>query len=177
MGAWAGMAWRGEAMPVRGIVLSLLGCLAAVTLVAPAHADCVDDCQAATYCDSTMYATGECNSKILDCYNQQCNRSQESYGAIAYGAKSQAYGFSFDAGDADSAANTAMTKCKSHGNDCELVLSFSNSCGAVAAVSNSESFGTGQGADRGVAEFNALASCKKNDSGDCEVQVWSCALP
>ena len=165
-------------MPFRRFILSCLACLAclaAAALTTPAKADCVDDCQAATYCDSTMYATGECNDKLLTCYQEQCNRPTISYGAIAYGAQSQAYGFSFDAGDADAASNTAMTNCKKHGDDCQIVTSFSNSCAAVAAGDGSN-YAVGQGATRDLAQAAAMANCAKTGGASCEVQVWSCAL-
>ena len=71
-----------------------------------------------------------------------------------------------------------MTNCKKHGDDCKLVLNFSNSCGAVAAVDKSGGFDIGQGASRGQAEYFAMDNCKKRSGGaNCQVQVWSCALP
>ena len=163
-------------MPLRYVALFLCAALAMYAL--PAKADCVDDCQASTYCDSTMYESGECNEKLNQCYQLQCNRPSESFGAIAYGAGSQAYGYSYQSPSDDDASRIAMTNCKKHGDDCKLVLNFSNSCGAVAAVANSGKFSVGQGATRGQAEFFAMDNCKKDGGGDdCAVQVWSCALP
>ena len=156
----------------------LAACLAFVASAGAARADCVDDCQAATYCDSTMHASGECSEKLNQCYQLQCNKSTEAFGAIAYGADSQAFGYSFDSTDAVTASSVAMGNCKKHGDDCQLVLNFSNSCGAVAAVANSNRFAIGQGASKEQAQYFAVDNCKKNGGGDgCEVQVWSCALP
>jgi hypothetical protein len=162
-------------MPFRHLVLSALACLAAAALTTPVHADCVDDCQASTYCDSTMYATGECNDKLLTCYQEQCNRPTISYGAIAYGAQSQAFGFAYDQSDANASEQVAMSNCKKHGDDCQIVTSFSNSCAAVAAGDGS-SYAVGQGATRDLAQAAAMANCAKTAGGSCEVQVWSCAL-
>lgn len=165
-------------MPLRAITTSALACLALALPATPARADCVDDCEAATYCDSTMHASGECNDKLNQCYQLECNKSTEAFGAIAYGPDSQAFGYSYDSPDTDSASSVAMTNCKKHGDDCRLVLNFSNSCGAVAAVDNSGGFDIGQGATKDQAQFNAVAACKKRGGGDnCQVQVWSCALP
>ena len=135
-------------MPLRAIITSAFAFLALALLAMPARADCVDDCQRATYCDSTMYASGECNDKLNQCYQLECNKSTEAFGAIAYGPDSQAFGYSYDSPDADSASSVAMTNCKKHGDDCRLVLNFSNSCGAVAAVSNNSRFAIGQGATK-----------------------------
>ena len=165
-------------MPLRTIITSAFACLVLALFASPARADCVDDCQAAIYCDSTMYATGECNDKLSQCYQQQCNKSIEAFGAIAYGPDSQAFGYSYDSPDADSASSVAMSNCKKHGDDCQMVLNFSNSCGAVAAVSNASSFDIGRGATKDQAQFNAVAACKRRGGGDsCHVQLWSCALP
>ena len=85
-----------HAMPLRAIITSAFACLALALPAMPARADCVDDCQAATYCDSTMYASGECNDKLNQCYQLECNKSTEAFGAIAYGPDSQAFGYSYD---------------------------------------------------------------------------------
>ncbi len=165
-------------MPPRTIMAMAVSGLALLMLAAPARADCVDDCQASTYCDSAMMESGECNDKLDQCYQLECNKPSESFGAIAYGAGSQAYGFSYDSPNEDAASNIALNNCKKHGDDCKVVLHLSNSCGAVAAVSNSNSYATGQGATKEQAQFFAVANCKKNGGGGaCEVQVWSCALP
>src|SRR5437773_1345596 len=86
--------------------------------LAPARADCVSDCQASTYYDSDMNASGECGRRLNDCYLSECNRPRVSYGAIAYGTQSQAYGFSFGLANAPSAERRALSNCKKHGDDC-----------------------------------------------------------
>ena len=163
-------------MPLRYLAPFLCAALAMRAL--PASADCVDDCQAATYCDDAMHLSGECSDKLNQCYQLECSKPSESFGAIAYGAGSQAFGYSYESPNDNDASRIAMSNCKKHGDDCKLVLNFSNSCGAVAAVGNSGSFSIGQGANKEQAQFNAVANCKKDGGGDgCQVQVWSCALP
>jgi hypothetical protein len=62
-----------------------------------AEANCVSTCQASTYCDSEMNASGECSRRLNDCYSNACNK--RLYGAIAYGTQSGAYGWSYDFDD------------------------------------------------------------------------------
>jgi hypothetical protein len=125
-----------------------------------------------------MYESGECNEKLDQCYQLECNRPNESFGAIAYGTGSQAFGYAYQSPNEDAASSIALSNCKKHGDDCKLVLNFSNSCGAVAAVAQSGSFSIGQGANKEQAQFMAVANCKKDGGGDgCQVKVWSCAFP
>ena len=141
----------------------------------PARADCVSECQASVYCDSTE-GESECARKQNDCYLSQCNRPTNRFGAIAYGAGTQAVGWAYDKQDANSAEQTALSFCKKHGDDCELVASFSNSCAALAAGENGK-FATGSGDTRGEAEAAARSRCADSAGGDCDIQAWSCAKP
>ena len=147
-----------------------------VGLAAQARADCVSDCQAATYCDSQMNRSGECSSRLNACYASQCKRPSRSYGAIAYGAQSTAAGWAFDLGTAGDAHRRALSNCTQHGDDCKVVVSFSNSCAAVAAGTNKR-FATGQASNREQAQANAVAACGRQGGAQCEIQAWSCALP
>lgn len=143
---------------------------------APARADCVADCQSATYCDSQMNASGECSRRLNDCYLSECKRPSRSYGAIAYGAQSTAAGWAFDFGTAADAHRRALSNCTRHGDDCKVVVSFSNSCAAVAAGTNKR-FATGQASNREEAQAKAVAACGRQGGTQCELQAWSCALP
>ncbi len=163
-------------MPWRTITTFGLSCLVLALLDAPARADCVDDCQSSTYCDSTMMESGECNDKLNQCYQQECNKPSIAFGAIAYDRNSQAYGYSYDQPDSDSASNVALKNCQKHGDGCEVVYGFSNSCAALAA-GNTDRYGIGEGANRDRAQKNAMSSCVQTGSENCEVLVWSCALP
>ena len=156
--------------PALGIMIGVAAPLA------PARADCVSDCQASTYCDSDMNASGECGRRLNDCYLSQCNRPSISYGAIAYGAQSQAFGFSFGLANAAAAERRALANCAKHGKDCEVVASVANTCAAVAGGSNAR-YATAEADTRRQAESAALAGCSRAGGDDCEVQVWTCAQP
>jgi len=138
-----------------------------------ARADCVSACNAATYCDSEMNASGECGRRLNDCYINECNR--KTYGAIAYGAKSGAYGWSHDFDDPQSAENEALISCRVNGDDCQVVVDFWNTCAAVAADQDYVAYGLGE--TRGVAESEALAACQKDGGTQCAVQAWGCTGP
>ena len=159
------------------LLLPALGIIIGVALpTAPAGADCVSDCQASTYCDSDMNASGECGRRLNDCYLSQCNRPRVSYGAIVYGARSQAFGFSFGLANAGAAERRALSNCKKHGDDCEIVASFENTCAAVAGGNNAR-YATGEADTRQQAERAAMAGCSRAGGDDCEAQVWTCAQP
>src|SRR5262249_15208838 len=121
--------------------------LALATHGPPARADCVADCRSSTYCDSQMEASGECGRKLNGGYLSQCNRPQTSYGAIAYGAESTAYGYAYDQPSESAAGRRALSDCRKHGDDCRLVVSFSNGCAALAA-GDGETFAVAQGSSR-----------------------------
>jgi hypothetical protein len=155
---------------------SNISCLVGLFLVAAsgtARADCVSACQASTYCDSEMNASGECGRRLNDCYIDQCNR--KIYGAIAYGAKSGAFGWSNDLGDAQSAENQALNNCSANGDDCQVTVDFWNSCAAVAASRATVAYGLGD--NRGQAEGDAVAACEKDGGAQCEVKAWACTGP
>lgn len=140
---------------------------------APASADCVSACQASTYCDSEMNASGECGRRLNDCYINQCNR--KIYRSIAYGRESGAYGWSGDHEDASAAENEALNNCRANGDDCQVVVDFWNTCAAVAADRNTVAYGLGD--NRGQAEGEAVAACESDGGVDCAVQAWSCTGP
>ncbi len=146
-------------------------CLALLAPAGMAEADCASACQASTYCDSEMNASGECGRRLNDCYINQCN--EKTYGSIAYGRQSGAYGWSHDFDDAPAAENEALKNCSASGSgDCQVVVDFWNTCAAVAADGATVSYGLGD--NRGQAEDGALAECAKDGGRQCEVQAWAC---
>ncbi len=151
---------------------------AAILAVAapPVMADCVNDCRSATYCDSTMHASGECGRRLDACYRRECNRPSRTYGAIAYGAESTAAGWSYDFGTPGDAGRKALSTCRVRGDDCKLVLTFSNGCAALAA-GDDKRFATAQANTGEAAKASALAACKDQGGANCEVQAWSCSRP
>ena len=65
---------------------------------------------------------------------------------------------------------------KKHGDDCEIVASFENTCAALAGGNNAR-YATAEADTRQQAERAALAGCSRAGGDDCEVQVWTCAQP
>ena len=156
-----------------GVVWCAIASLAALAAAGTAHADCVSECDAATACDSEMHASGECARRLNDCYINECNRT--TYGAIAYGTKSGAYGWSNDFNDAPAAEKEALHNCSANGDDCQVVVDFWNSCAAVAADQDVVAYGLGD--TQAKAEDQAMAACTKDGGKQCAVQAWSCTEP
>ncbi len=94
------------------------------------------------------------------------------YGAIAYDAENVAYGWSYGMGDEREAEMRALSGCRDNGDACKVVVTFVNSCAAVAA-NGTKRFKVGQGGSRDEAQAKALSACGR----DCEIKVWSCSLP
>jgi hypothetical protein len=145
-------------------------CLGLCAAAGTAAADCVSACQASTYCDSEMNASGECGQRLNDCYINECNK--KTYGSIAYGAKSGAYGLSYDFADAPAAENEALRNCSATGDDCQVVVDFWNTCAAVAADGDTVTYGLGE--TRGRAEDSATIACTQDGGAQCAIQAWAC---
>jgi len=112
-----------------------------------------------------------------DCVAEQCNKPIVLYGAIAYGAKSTAYGTSSDQHTPQDAERDALADCRQNADDCKLVASFSNDCAAVAAIECKGVFSTGSGDNEQEAEDAALKTCERTHGRGCEIEVWNCAKP
>jgi hypothetical protein len=91
---------------------------------------------------------------------------RQLWGAIAYDTKTGVYGYAVDMKSKRDAETEAFRLC---GGDCDLIKSFRDACGAVAARPKRVSWETG--ASRAIAERKALAKC----GGDaCKIAVWAC---
>jgi serine/threonine-protein kinase len=97
-----------------------------------------------------------------------------NYGAIAYAVHNGAFGYSFHYHSAAEAEQQALTDCNAKGAGCKVVISFSETCAALAAGDN-EKFAASRGDGRGDAQGQALAACSRNGGKHCEIKVWSCA--
>jgi hypothetical protein len=91
---------------------------------------------------------------------------KQLWGAVAYSGSTGAYGYAVDMKSKREAETQAFRNC---GNDCDLVKSFRDACGAIAVKAKRASPETG--ASRAIAEKKALAKC--GDS-ECSVAVWAC---
>jgi len=150
--------------------------IAAAAPLGAARADCVDECQRA-YGGCYGPEQDQCLNRLQQCYAQQCNRPAAAYGAIAYGAKSTAYGYAFDKRTQQEAERSALASCRPNGDDCKVVASFSNSCAAVSAIESKGVFSTGSGANEQAAQDAALKACERTHGKGCELEVWTCAKP
>ena len=116
-----------------------------------------------------------CGGAESDCRNE-CAARRARYGAIAYSRSSGATGWSYTLNDDAGARDEAMFECAKSAPDCEIVISFANSCGAVAVGKNSIPV-PGQGPSREVAERAARAVCAVDGGKDCNIVAWSCSFP
>ncbi len=142
--------------------------LALAVQIAPARADSVNHC--IDSCFSTWGSDQE--ESRQQCLNQ-C-RNAPNYGAIAYAVQNGAYGYSYHYHSAAEADQHALSDCLARGADCKVVISFSETCAALAAGNNGR-FAASRGDGRGEAQSNALTACSHDGGKDCGIKTWACA--
>ena len=140
--------------------------LLALGVAAPARTQVCE-----TYCSD--YYEGRCSAHETKCTNPEPPRP--SYGAIAYGRKSGAYGFSYKWDSKSNAESVAMQNCAKRGTDCEVMVWFDRKCGAVAARANGTTAYWGLGDGVGAARAQAMRQCTKDGGKNCEVKVSQCS--
>jgi hypothetical protein len=151
----------------RGIAAAVFGVLLALTAAAPARAQV----PCSTVC--SRYDQGQCVEYThYGCTTPSAPTS--SYGAIAYGRTSNAFGYSYSWGSEAKAESVAMQNCGQHGNDCEVMVWFEHKCGAVASGGGTTAF-WGLGDSDGQARADAQNKCVNGGGKDCEVQVSQCS--
>jgi hypothetical protein len=135
----------------------------------PARASSINGC-----IDSCFGAFSGPNQTSLrdNCVNTCPNRV--NFGAIAYSARDDAYGYSFDYHNAGDADQRALSDCQSEGEDCKVVLTFSETCAALAAGDNKR-FAASIGDGAGDAANNALNACSHNGGKKCAIKLATCA--
>jgi len=154
----------------RGIGAVALGVFLTLTADAPAWGLC----NAGTYCG--RYESGQC----VEWVTQHCDYGTAptalsySYGAIAYGRTSGAWGDSYHWGSQAKAESVAMKNCAQHGDDCEIMVWFDRKCGAVVSGEGSSAF-WGLGNRAGQARAEAQSQCVNGGGKNCEVQVSRCS--
>jgi hypothetical protein len=147
----------------------------------PAHADCVSDCQASTYCDSSS-EYWSCSSRLNSCYagcrnNNSERRASGVHGAIAYDENSWAYGMADASQDKDSAKKSAMRHCSKYGKKCRVVETFSKTCAAVAEDTKGAVKWAMDDDGRKAAE-KALKRCNdKSKNRSCRIRLKHCYYP
>ena len=91
---------------------------------------------------------------------------RQLFGSIAYNSKTGTYGFAIDRKTKREAETEAFSQC---GSNCDLVKTFRDACGAIAAKEKRVSWDTG--ASREIAETKALRKCGRDS---CKITVWAC---
>ena len=130
---------------------------------------CVSYCVKSINCAPSNPHYSSCRS---DC--QSACGPAASYGAIAYGRTSGAWGSSYHWGSQAKAESAAMQTCAQHGNDCEVMVWFDRKCGAVAAAAGAVAFwGLGDSEEQAGAE--AKHKCEQGGGKDCTVQASECS--
>ncbi len=151
----------------RGIAAITIGVLLALTAGAPARAQV----PCSTVC--SRYDQGQC----VEYTHYSCTTPSPpppSYGAIAYGRTSGAWGYSYRWESEAKAESVAMENCAQHGDDCEVMVWFERKCGAVASGEGGTAF-WGLGDSDGQARADAQNKCVEGGGKDCEVQVSQCS--
>jgi len=100
-----------------------------------------------------------------------------SYGAIAYGAKSSAWGDAYGEASAEDANRKALSTCARYSDGCEVITSFSNTCAAVAAVQATGATFVATNEKRGTAESQAMHDCTQKNRSGCPMAASACAQP
>ncbi|WP_330179286.1 DUF4189 domain-containing protein [Nocardia sp. NBC_01503] len=92
----------------------------------------------------------------------------DNFGAIALSPSTGRIGYSYDYSDRDSAKDGAMQSCTF--DDCRVVASFANGCGAVAYSRRAGLYTYGAAYSRSTARTQAL----NRNSSDATIIHWNC---
>jgi hypothetical protein len=148
----------------QGLAALVLGALIALAANASARAQCSFGCN--------RYVQGQC-VEYRTC-TPGLSALPPSYGAIAYGRKSRAWGHSYHWGSQAKAESLAMQNCAKHGDDCEIMVWFKRKCGAVVSAEGSVAY-WGLGDSEAQARAEAQSQCVKEGGKNCEVEVSQCS--
>jgi len=152
---------------IRGTAAAGLGVLFLLIEGGPTQAQCSFGCN--------RYESGRC-VEYRTCSPGVPGSSAPAYsfGAIAYGPTSRAWGYSYHWGSRGKAESVAMQNCAKHGNDCEVMVWFDRRCGAVSAGEGTAAY-WGIGRDDAQARAAAQKKCADDGGKGCAVQVSQCS--
>lgn len=157
--------------------LALLAGLLLVSNPAAVRADCAADCQASyRSCrgnpDSCLGAQGVCLNRCT------LNREpRERHGAIAYSSRKEVYGYSHDYDSAKAANSAALSHCRKQeggADDCRVLVTFHNACGALA-LGEGGAYGSAWGRSRREASAKALTECRPHGGQSCTIRREVCS--
>ena len=126
---------------------------------------------------STAPARAECAREPGNCQLAQTQWNRASFGAIAYSAKTGAWGAVSGKGSEQEAKEAALGTCAKRSEGCEVVDVFSNTCAAVAAPVRAAGFAVAHSDSRGKAENAAMADCSHRFGSNCRAVASACSLP
>ena len=159
-----------QARAISATALGILIALAGASVEAPAWAQ-----GCSTVCSD--YYDGECIAHTTTCPGSAPSASGAAarYGAIAYGATSKAWGYSYRWASEAKAENVAMQNCAPNGDDCKVAVWFKNQCGAVVSGTGTDVFWA-LGGNKKAAGNEAMKQCATGgDGADCELQIAYCS--
>lgn len=142
-----------------------------------ATADCASYCQGDYWACIESSDSSACGTQRAICV-QDCisnGETGENFGAIAFSPSTEIYGYSRDYALQSDAESRALKECRAAGGskDCEVVLWFRNTCGALA--SDGEGAYGAEWAETALqAQNRALAYCAEQTSRSCSVRFSLC---
>ena len=146
----------------------------ATAAVAPAVAPAASASAQACVSGCSNYIEGKCAQWTTCIPGSSPSVSMPSYGAIAYGRTSRAWGDSYHWGSRAKAESVALKNCEQHGNDSEVMVWFDRRCGAVVSGEGTAAY-WGVGRSDRQARAIAVQQCADDGGKTCEVQVWRCS--
>ena len=132
--------------------------------------DCLYDCEG-PICADFGNKTDFCQELRAKC-QARCS-GRRWWGAIAYSAPDQQFGYSLDWNNVNAAKKQALDRCSKTGKACKVWIYYENECGAIAADGNTVTWGTAFLKEN--AKQRAMLECKKAGGKNCAIEVWSCS--
>ena len=102
---------------------------------------------------------------------------RERHGAIAYSAGKKVYGFSHGHDSARKAGDVALRHCRDRErgtDDCRVVVTFHNACGALARGAKG-AYGSAWGQSGREASAKALDECRPHGGESCKIERQVCS--
>jgi hypothetical protein len=150
--------------------------LLSVSASSVAWADCASDCQSSYHnclrgsnADSCLSAQGVCLNR--------CTVARERHGAIAYSARTHVFGYSYDHGSVKAAGDVAVRQCRDQergADDCRVVVTFHNACGALA-LGDGGAYGSAWALSQREASAKALDECRPHGGASCTIRRQVCS--
>jgi serine/threonine-protein kinase len=170
-------AYRGSAALRRlRIGLALGVALGGVHVARDADAGCREECWFVTDCDQLSGdERWRCIAGRAGSSGDVCETvCRDLHGAIAYSSETGSWGYTYDYDSEARAGADAVRRCANYADDCRVVLTLVDQCGALAETANG-AIGTGRGATQKEAEAQSLAACNANGEA-CTLVAWVCSV-